>query len=80
MGDIVSFPPLPPGEADRFFEVVRAGFSQPRKQVKNSLAAGLTRDPGEVVAGLEAANIAPTRRAETLSLAEWLAVYAALSD
>ncbi len=72
-------PPLPPDEADRFFEVVRAGFSQPRKQVKNSLAAGLTRDPTEVIAGLEAAGIAPTRRAETLSLAEWLAVYAAVS-
>jgi len=70
-------PPLPLDEAPRFFEMVRAGFSQPRKQVKNSLAAGLGLSVEAATGWLEAAGIAPTRRAETLALDEWLALYAA---
>ncbi|HLV43364.1 MAG TPA: 16S rRNA (adenine(1518)-N(6)/adenine(1519)-N(6))-dimethyltransferase RsmA [Aggregatilineales bacterium] len=68
-------PPLPPEEAEPFFRVVRAGFSQPRKQIKNSLAAGLHTDPARATAWLEAAGIDPRRRPETLSLDEWLAIY-----
>ncbi len=54
-----------------FFTVVRAGFSQKRKQLHNSLAAGLGLDKATVQAWLTAAGIDPMRRAETLSLAEW---------
>jgi 16S rRNA (adenine1518-N6/adenine1519-N6)-dimethyltransferase len=56
---------------DAFFEVARAGFSQPRKQLRNSLAAGLAMAPAEVEAWLARAGIDPKRRAETLSLGEW---------
>ncbi len=55
----------------RFFQVVRAGFGQKRKQLANSLSAGLARPKPEVAAALAAAGIDPARRAETLSLAEW---------
>ena len=55
----------------RFFAVVRAGFSQKRKQIHNSLAAGLQIDKATVLAWLGAAGIEPARRAETLSMAEW---------
>ena len=55
----------------RFFAVVRAGFSQKRKQIHNSLAAGLQLDKATVLAWLGAAGIEPARRAETLSMAEW---------
>jgi 16S rRNA (adenine1518-N6/adenine1519-N6)-dimethyltransferase len=73
-------PLLPPDERDEFFRVARAGFSQKRKQLKNSLAAGLGL-PGEgVVAQLEAADIDPTRRAETLSMDEWRALYEAFAS
>ncbi|MBE2237529.1 MAG: 16S rRNA (adenine(1518)-N(6)/adenine(1519)-N(6))-dimethyltransferase [Caldilineaceae bacterium] len=58
-------------EAARFFSVVRAGFSQKRKQLHNSLAAGLNLDKAAVHQWLSAAGVTPTRRAETLSLAEW---------
>lgn len=58
-------------EIDRLFQVVRAGFSQKRKQLHNSLAAGLGLPGPEATAALHAAGIRPSRRAETLSLAEW---------
>jgi 16S rRNA (adenine1518-N6/adenine1519-N6)-dimethyltransferase len=57
--------------AETFFLVARAGFSQKRKQLLNSLPAGLQRPKVAVLAALEGARIDPTRRAETLTLAEW---------
>jgi 16S rRNA (adenine1518-N6/adenine1519-N6)-dimethyltransferase len=70
-------PPLPLEEAGRFFDLVRAGFSQPRKQVKNSLSAGLGAEPGAVVGWLEAAKIDPRRRPEKLAVDDWLRLYRA---
>lgn len=64
--------PAAPGvTAAAFFQVARAGFSQPRKQLHNALAAGLGLAPATVEAWLAAAGIDPRRRAETLTLAEW---------
>ncbi|MHB8625642.1 MAG: 16S rRNA (adenine(1518)-N(6)/adenine(1519)-N(6))-dimethyltransferase RsmA [Aggregatilineales bacterium] len=54
-----------------FFRIVRAGFGQKRKQLKNSLSAGLALSPGDAGAWLEQAGIDPMRRAETLTLTEW---------
>ena len=54
-----------------FFRVVRAGFSQKRKQIHNSLAAGLLLDKTTVNRWLADAGIQPARRAETFSMAEW---------
>ncbi|MBI3244120.1 MAG: ribosomal RNA small subunit methyltransferase A [Chloroflexi bacterium] len=64
-------PPLRGTEADRFFEVVKAGFSQKRKQIKNSLSAGLKLNGAEAEKLLRAAEIDPARRAETLTIEEW---------
>lgn len=66
-----------------FFRVVRAGFGQKRKQLKNSLASGLALEPEAALHLLAAAGIEPRRRAETLSLEEWAALraaWAALGD
>jgi len=60
--------------AEAFFAVARAGFSQPRKQLRNSLAAGLQIPPGDAESLLHAAGITPHRRAETLALGEWAAL------
>jgi 16S rRNA (adenine1518-N6/adenine1519-N6)-dimethyltransferase len=68
--------PAPVTDVDHFFAVARAGFGQRRKQLGNSLATGLGRDKAAVAAALAAAGIAPTRRPETLTLAEWAAVAA----
>jgi 16S rRNA (adenine1518-N6/adenine1519-N6)-dimethyltransferase len=70
---------LPPVEWIRFFRLARAGFSQPRKQIKNSLSAGLATDQQDVLNLLERAGIDPMRRAETLSLQEWVALHGAFT-
>jgi 16S rRNA (adenine1518-N6/adenine1519-N6)-dimethyltransferase len=65
-------------EAQAFFEVVRAGFSARRKQLANCLTRALGLQRETVVESLQKAGVAPERRAETLSLEEWGAVYQAL--
>lgn len=62
-----------PGDKE-FFRVVKAGFSQKRKQLRNSLAGGLGVKSAAADAYLTAAGIEPKRRAETLSLEEWAAL------
>lgn len=63
-----------PEERERFFRLAHAGFAEKRKQLHNSLARNL-RVPQQVVAGwLAQAGIDPMRRAETLSLDDWLAL------
>ena len=63
-----------------FFAAARAGFGQKRKQLANSLAAGLALPKTAVVAALVQAGVDPTRRAETLTLAEWGRVCVALGQ
>jgi 16S rRNA (adenine1518-N6/adenine1519-N6)-dimethyltransferase len=53
-----------------FFRVVRAGFGQKRKQLANSLSAGLELPKAAVQEALTAAAIDPKRRAETMTLDE----------
>jgi len=64
-------------DPNAFFIVVRAGFSAPRKQLRNSLANGLNIPGDTAEALLTIAGIDPKRRAETLSLAEWASLYKA---
>jgi 16S rRNA (adenine1518-N6/adenine1519-N6)-dimethyltransferase len=69
--DTFDRPPVAVTDVSHFFRVVKAGFGQKRKQLKNSLAAGLHQPAADITTALARANIDPTRRAETLSLAEW---------
>ncbi len=69
--DLLPTPLIPPAELDVFFKLIKAGFSQKRKTLRNALAGGLHRSPTEIVALLKSAQIDPMRRAETLSLVEW---------
>ena len=64
-------PPVEVADVGWFFQVVRAGFSQPRKQLSNSLASGLGISPGEAVSALREAGVDPRTRAERLSLEDW---------
>jgi 16S rRNA (adenine1518-N6/adenine1519-N6)-dimethyltransferase len=64
--------PLSREERDWFFTLARAGFAEKRKQVHNSLARHLDVDPARIQDWLNAANIEPTRRAQTLSLEDWM--------
>jgi len=72
--------PLPRSEWEAFFEIVRAGFAQRRKQLLNTLSAGLGLTKEHVRTALHRAGIAPDRRAETLTLDEWLRLYRALRE
>lgn len=58
-------------DTDLFFRLAKAGFSQKRKMLRNALAGGLGLEVNQVLRWLEAAQIEPERRAESLSLAEW---------
>jgi 16S rRNA (adenine1518-N6/adenine1519-N6)-dimethyltransferase len=70
---------LPPGVNETtFFRVVRAGFQQRRKTLRNALSAGLGSDPALVASALKRAGVDPRRRAETLSLEDWAVVTTAL--
>ena len=59
---------------EAFFRVVRAGFGQRRKMLRNALSAGLGMAPVRVEEALRQAGVEPIRRAQTLSLDEWVEV------
>ena len=73
--DVYDAPTVPFDSAQGFFEVVRAGFSAPRKQVRNSLANGLDIPAGQSESVLVEAGIDPSRRAQTLTVEDWGQVY-----
>lgn len=75
-----SEPVAPIPTEQQFFQVVKAGFSQKRKQLKNALSAGLRMPPPQVEVAMRAAGVDPKRRAETLELEEWAALSRALSE
>ena len=56
---------------DLFFKLVKVGFSQKRKTLRNSLSSGLHISPASAAELLTHAGIDPQRRAETLSIEEW---------
>lgn len=70
--------PLTREERDSFFPLVQAGFAERRKQLHNSLTHHLHKKNEEVRASLTAANIDPSRRAETLSIEDWLRLWHAM--
>ena len=78
--DVYGRPPLAVASEEGFFKVVRGGFAAPRKQLRNSLAQGLGMSTQQVEAWLEAAGIERQRRAGTLSLEEWAALYRAFAE
>ncbi len=69
-------PPLPPEEWNRFFQLVHAGFTHRRKQLANALASTLGLDKRRVEELLSRAGIPQRARAETLTLDDWLRLYA----
>ena len=69
--EIYSHPIIPADKLDKFFVLIKAGFSQKRKTLRNALSGGLRIAPVESETLLSAAGIDPMRRAETLSLEEW---------
>ena len=69
--DILPSPAIELQLLDNFFQLVKAGFSQKRKTLRNSLSAGLKISTMKAESLLAKAEIDSKRRAETLSLGEW---------
>ena len=55
-----------------FFKIVRAGFAHPRKQLINNLSAKFGLKKQDAEKWLNRASIDPSRRAQTLSVEEWV--------
>lgn len=68
-------PLFPDIDTKRFFQLVKAGFSQRRKTLLNNLAGGLHLSRPEAERLLQNTNINPSRRPQTLSLDEWYSLY-----
>ncbi|GAI29403.1 unnamed protein product, partial [marine sediment metagenome] len=61
-------------KADRklFSKIVRAGFSQPRKQLINNFSKSLGLSRKETENWLKKNKIQPSQRAETLTIKNWI--------
>lgn len=78
--DVHDQPQVDVPDTTLFFRVVRAGFSQKRKQLRNSLSGGLRISKAQADDLLHTGGIDPQRRAETLSLEEWAALTRAAAE
>ena len=63
---------VPSAVRDRLFQIARVAFSQRRKQLHNVLPGALHLSAEQVATWLAGVGISPDRRAQTLSLAEWV--------
>jgi 16S rRNA (adenine1518-N6/adenine1519-N6)-dimethyltransferase len=70
--DLHTTPLLPGAQRETFFQLARAGFLHKRKTLRNSLSKGLGWSPDRAAELLEESKIDPRRRAETLTLPEWI--------
>jgi 16S rRNA (adenine1518-N6/adenine1519-N6)-dimethyltransferase len=65
-------------QPQEFFAVVRAGFGEKRKKLRNSLSGGLRMDKAAVDALLSECGIAENARAEELTMEQWHSLASAL--
>lgn len=64
-------PVIPLNRLPVFFRLAKAGFSQKRKNLRNAISGGMGWSLQQTENLLEAVDVDPRRRAETLSLEEW---------
>lgn len=76
--DVLSEPSVPVDSVRDFVAFIRAGFTQPRQQLHNSLARGLGVAPSSVRAAARLADIDSASRPGMLGLQEWMALYHAV--
>jgi len=70
---------LETNEEEALFRVVKVGFSQKRKQLQKNLRA-IIDSRSDIQMVLELAGIDGRRRAETLSVDEWIALFTAIKQ
>jgi 16S rRNA (adenine1518-N6/adenine1519-N6)-dimethyltransferase len=69
--DLYPSSPVEVADVESFFQVVRAGFSQRRKQLRNSLSQGLDLPADQVVCALRRVGLEERQRAQELSIDQW---------
>ena len=72
--DMLAEPMIPANNLEIFFSLARAGFGQKRKNLRNSLSASTGLDKKSSTDLLQSIGIDQNRRAESLSLQEWIAI------
>ena len=72
--DLHTKPVVPLELSKTFFQLAKAGFSQKRKTLRNSLSAGMHWETIQTEVILKKSGIDPQRRAETLSIKDWLLI------
>ncbi|HEY1390825.1 MAG TPA: 16S rRNA (adenine(1518)-N(6)/adenine(1519)-N(6))-dimethyltransferase RsmA [Ktedonobacterales bacterium] len=70
--DLHPAPLLDAATTEQFFALIHAGFAEKRKQLHNTLARHLDASRETISRWLAEGEIDPMRRAQTLSLDEWL--------
>lgn len=70
-------PLFPEVDTRLFFRIVKAGFSQRRKTLLNSLSGGLHLDRQTTAQLLQQAGVEASSRAQNLSLDKWYSLYLA---
>jgi 16S rRNA (adenine1518-N6/adenine1519-N6)-dimethyltransferase len=70
--DVFPEPPLDAATRELMFSLAHAGFAEKRKQLHNTLASHLSAPRETINRWLELAAIDPKRRAETLSVDDWV--------
>lgn len=69
--DLYPEPLIPQSRLDDFFQLIKAGFSQKRKTLRNAVSGGMRWPKEKTETLFSQAGIDPQRRAQTLSLEEW---------
>jgi len=77
--DVYEEPPAEVDDVEAFFSLVRAGFSQRRKYLKNSLPQGLGLSVDQVTSALRRAGIKESLRPQALSVEGWARLYRELA-
>lgn len=67
--------PAFPADPAKLFRLIKAGFGERRKQLKNSLAGGLNASTEIIELVLHEAKITVTKRAQELTLKDWQRLY-----
>lgn len=70
-------PLFPNVDTNKFFKIVRAGFSEKRKKLRSSLSGGLQISKQEADALLLRAGVSVDARAQELTLEQWHQLYKA---
>jgi 16S rRNA (adenine1518-N6/adenine1519-N6)-dimethyltransferase len=78
--DMLKNPLVPKENQSGFFTLVKAGFSAPRKQLGGVFRHTMSVPKDNLALCLAKARVDPKRRAESLSIKEWITLYQSFKE